>query len=330
MKKEASSTSENKKGTRNLEEKVPWSFSLMVKDLVDPITIKRVQILKIGVLVLIVVGIGYALYDNLLRQPTGEEMVTELVDSAGGMEAWDNLKFGEFTRTHNLYSDKGKLLDVTKETFYFKKTDNGVKLQVKSIDNEGKEIWVGKDENGYWASKDHHFADAKATAQEHGMMCDSKFCEPLCASSMAFFRFSMPFKLTDPGVQASLGSTDFSMLNFNPVQHLNMEPLVLDISYAPEVGKDRWKFFVDPNDKLIHKIEYYNKSDMGEIRPEEIYWSDHKTVNGITFSHKWTRYWPNGKIMDEYVYTDVDFSTEIADEFFNRPTDLDYDLASSN
>lgn len=330
MKKETSSISENKKLTRTQEQKVPWSFSLMVKDLVDPITIKRIQILKIGVFVFIVAGIGYVLYDNFLRQPTGEEMVAELVDSAGGMEAWNNLKSGKFTRTHNLYSDKGNLLDVTIETFYFKKTDNGVQLQVKSIDNEGKEIWVGKDENGYWAAEDHHFADAKTIAKEHGMMCDSKFCEPLCASSMAFFRFSMPFKLTDPGVKASLGSTDFSMLNFNPIEHLDMEPLVLEISYAPEVGRDHWKFFIDPNDKLIHKIEYYNKSDMGEIRPEEIYWSDHKTVNGITFSNKWTRYWPNGKIMDEYIYSDVDFTTEIADEFFNRPSDLDYDLTSSN
>ncbi len=330
MKKETSSNSENKNVTRSPEQKVPWSFSLMVKDLADPITIRRSQIFKIGALFLIVAGISYALYDNFLRQPTGEEMVAELVESAGGMEAWNNLKSGEFTRTHNLYSDKGKLLDVTTETFYFKKIEHGVKLQVKSVDHEGKEIWVGEDENGYWATKDRHFADAKATAKENGMMCDSKFCEPLCASSMAFFRFSMPFKLTDPGVQASLGTTDFTMLNFNPVQHLNMEPLVLDISYAPEVGKDRWKFFVDPNDKLIHKIEYYNKADMGQIRPEEIYWSDHKTVNGITFSHKWTRYWPNGKIMDEYVYSDVDFTTEIADEFFNRPTDLNYDLANSN
>ena len=65
-------------------------------------------------------------------------------------------------------------------------------------------------------------------------------------------------------------------------------------------------------------MEYYNKSDIGEIRPEEIYWTDHKTVDGITISHRWIRYWPNGKIMDEYLYSDINFKKEINDTFFDR------------
>jgi hypothetical protein len=135
---------------------------------------------------------------------------------------------------------------------------------------------------------------------------------------MAFFRFSMPFKLKDKGVNASLASTDLTLANLNFLGSSGEKPTLLDISYDPKVGKDRWRFYVDPKDQLIHKMEYYNKSDMGESRPEEIYWTDHKTVDGITFSHRWTRYWPNGKVMDEYIYSDVDFKSEIPDSFFER------------
>ncbi len=299
--------------------KTPWWMGLKVKDLVHPITLRRTHLLYAGMLLLALAGMGYFVWQNFLRQPTGTELVNEMVEAAGDMDAWNNIRQGQFTRTHHLYSQSGELLENTRETFYFKKTDEGLKLQVRSATRDGEEVWVGKDQEGYWASKDKEAVDPLLTARGQGMMCDSKFCEPLCATSMAFYRFSMPFKLTDPGIQASLGPTDFTMLDFNPLAHLDIQPLVLDIAYDPEVGRDHWRFFVDPNDKLIHKIEYYNKSDKGETRPEEIYWSDHRKEGGITFSHQWTRYWPNGKVMDEYIYADVDFETELSDDFFKRP-----------
>jgi len=104
--------------------------------------------------------------------------------------------------------------------------------------------------------------------------------------------------------------------------------LVLDVSYKPSVGKDKWRFLVNPETKLIHKMEYYNKSDFGTYRPEEIYWSDHKTVDGITFSHKWTRFWGNGQVMDEYIYSDVSLNNQLNKESFERPEGLDWAVAN--
>lgn len=317
--KEKINPSVSPKTQREKKEKTPWLFGLEVKDLVRPINIRRVQILYAGMVLLVLAGIGYYAWDNFLRQPTGVELVNEMVEASGGMEAWNNTRQGQFTRTQNLYGQNGELLQTRRETFYFQKTDEGLKLQVKSTTNDGEEVWIGKDQEGYWASKDKKAVDPELTARGLGMMCDSKFCEPLCATSMAFYRFSMPFKLTDFGVLPDLATTNFNVLDFNPLEHLDIEPLVLDITYKPEVGRDRWRFFIDPNDKLIHKIEYYNKSDFGEIRPEEIYWSDHRKEFGITFSHKWSRYWANGQLMDEYIFSDVDFQTALADEFFERP-----------
>lgn len=308
-----------KKKDKHSDKKAPWWFGLQVQDLVKPITVKRMQLLYVGGLLLALGLAGYYAYDNYLREPTGEEFVKEIVDAAGGMDAWNELKFGEFTRTHNLYAENGELLRTMDETFYFKKTNSGVNLQIKSVGEDGSVVWVGKDAEGFWSTRDGNTTDPKTTAKEEGMMCDSKWCEPLCASSMAFYRFSMPFKLNDPGIQPSLASTDLSVLNMSWLGSSGKEPTVLEIKYDPKVGRDKWRFYVDPEDQLIHKIEYYNKSDMGDTRPEEIYWTDHKTEHGITFSHRWTRYWPNGKVMDEYIYSNVDFETEIADSFFERP-----------
>jgi len=286
--------------------------------LVRPITIKRMQLLGAGALFLALLVAGYYAWDNFLRAPTGDEFVNEIVDAAGGLDTWKGIEHGQFTRTHNLYDDTGALLKSSKETFYFKRGIEGLKLQVKSVGNDNSEVIVGKDDEGFWATKDNQTVDPMIAAKDEGMMCDSKFCDPQCASSMAFFRFSMPFKLKDRGVNASLASTGFNIAELNLLGGSGEEPTLLDISYDPKVGRDSWRFYVDPQDKLIHKVEYYNKSDKGETRPEEIYWTDHKTVDGITFSHRWTRYWPNGKVMDEYVYSDVNLDSELPDGFFNR------------
>lgn len=320
MNKDIKPSSNPKKSQVDPDKKAPWWFGLHVKDLIEPITIKRIQLFYAFVLTLALSVVGYYAWDNYLREPTGEEFVDNIVEAAGGMDAWNELKHGQFTRTHNLYAEDGDLLRTINETFYFKKAKEGIKLQIKSVGEDNSVVWVGKDNEGYWASRDNEVTDPKATAKEEGMMCDSKFCEPLCASSMAFYRFSMPFKLKDKGIHASLASTDLSLINFKKLGSSGEKPTLLDIKYDPEIGRDKWRFYVDPNDQLIHKIEYYNKSDMGDTRPEEIYWTDHKTVDGITFSHRWTRYWPNGKVMDEYIYSDVDFTSEIVDSFFERPT----------
>lgn len=292
------------------KEKTPWLFDLEVKDLIHPITIRRVQILQVGILVLVLVAAGYFSWKSFLQQPTGQEVVADMIEAAGGMETWNNITDGQFTRTQYLYSESGEALSQKIQTFFFKKTDSGLKLMIKSINENGEEVWVGEDKEGHWATKGEEAADPKKTARDLGMMCDSKFCQPSCATSMAFFRFSMPFKLTDQGVIPTL--TGKAPLG-------DKEAYVLDISYDPKVGKDRWVFFVDPQDKLIRKIEYHNKSDKGHPRPEDMYWSDYQEESGITFSHKWTRYWSNGQVLEEFIYSDIDFETEIPIYFFDRP-----------
>ena len=307
--------------------KTPWLFNLEVKDLIAPITLRRVRLFQFGLLLLVIGSIGYYAWENFLRAPTGTELVNEMVDAAGGMEAWNSIQSGQFTRTRLLFDEAGSELSKKAETFFFQKTEEGVRLMVKSTDKEGKEAWVGEDDEGFWSTQADKPADPRKTAKKLGMMCDSKFCLPTCASSMAFYRFSMPFKLRDHGVRPDVSHAGvFAILDWNPREHLDIksEPLILDVSYQPNVGKDKWRFLVEPEDKLIHKVEYYNKSDFGEIRPEEIYWSDHKTVSGITFSHKWTRHWGNGQVMEEYLFSDVDFETELTDDFFKRPEGLNW------
>lgn len=313
------------------KERVPWLFGLEVKDLTKPITVRRIRLLQIGILVAALAYGGHYAWENFLRAPTGVELVNEMVAAAGGEQAWNNIKSGQFTRTQNMYDRSGERISQQVETFYFRKTDEGVKLMVKATDKEGREVIISEDKEGFWATKESLPADPKRTSGDLGMMCDSKFCKPSCASSMAFFRFSMPFKLTDFGVRPDVNNiTALGLLDWNPLENMDIksDPLVLDVSYRPTVGKDKWRFLVNPETKLIHKMEYYNKSDIGTYRPEEIYWTDHKTVDGITFSHKWTKFWANGQVMDEYIYSDVSFNNQVTASFFDRPEGLDWSLAS--
>ena len=305
------------------EGQIPWNADLEVKDLMNPITISRTRIMQFSLAFLIFAGAGYYTWDNFLRQPSGFELVDKMVDAAGGMQTWNNIKEGQFTRTQYLYGQNGDQLSEVAQTFYFRKDNGNVQLKVKSQTKDGEEVEISKDKDGYWATKADLPADPRLTSGDLGMMCDSKFCNPDCAASMSFYRFSMPFKLTDAGVRPDNGSVkDFASINFDPLKEvfdMEVKPRVLDVSYKPTVGKDKWRFYVHPESNLIYKIEYLNKADWGEYRPEEMFWTDHRTVDGLTFSHQWHRYWGNGKIMEKYIFSDVDFTTPLATDFFDRP-----------
>jgi len=317
---------------KNEKIKIPYLFNLDLKDLTDPITIRRIRIFQLVLVLSAVTFTGYYVWQNVIRAPTGVELINEMVDAAGGMVAWKNIQSGQFTRTQKVYDMAGKQLSEQKETFYFMKTDDGIKLMVKAIDSEGKEVIISEDDEGFWATKESSPTDPETISRDLGMMCDSQFCEPNCNMQMAFFRFSMPFKLTDYGVQPKVNNVStLGLLDWNPLENIDLasEPIVLDVSYIPTVGKDKWRFLVNPETKLIHKVEYYNKSDFGSYRPEEIYWTDHKTVDGITFSHKWVKFYSNGKIMNEYVYSDVSFNNQVDKNFFNRPEGMEWSLANN-
>ena len=90
------------------EERTPWYASLEVKDLMNPITISRVKLVQLGVAALLLATVSYYAWDNFLRQPTGFELVDNMVDAAGGMDAWNTIKEGQFTRTQYLYAQNGE------------------------------------------------------------------------------------------------------------------------------------------------------------------------------------------------------------------------------
>ena len=240
------------------QEKAPWLSSLAVKDLVSPITISRVRMVQLGIIFLLFTTAAYYAWDNFLRQPSGIELMNEMVEAAGGMDAWNNIREGKFTRTRYLYEQNGDQISEIAQTFYFRKENGNVQLKVKSQTKDGDIVQISKDDQGYWATRANMPADPRLTSGDLGMMCDSKFCNPDCAASMAFYRFSMPFKLTDPGVRPDNGSVSDLVL-FDPIKEffgVELQPLVLDVGYKPTVGKDRWKFYVHPENKLIYKMEY--------------------------------------------------------------------------
>jgi len=296
------------------EEKVilPWKSELAVKDLIKPITLRRIRLVQTtgGILLLLaVIGFAYWLF---VKPPSGERIVKEMITAAGGMEQWKNIQDGNFVRTHRLYDENGKIIHQSEETFFFKNNKDGHQLLIKSKTNGGDNVVVGHDKAGYWASLNGNGVNPVPLAKELEFMCDDEHCSPLCASEMALYRMSFPFKLADNGVIPRNAGT--AMLN-------GEKAILLDVTFDPKVGHDRWVFYVDPSSKLIRKIEHY-PTIKDNVQPEEIYLSNFKKDGNIVLSHSNKYYRSNGKILEEYLISNVKFNSSLSAEVFNRPPQL--------
>ncbi len=296
------------------EEKIilPWKSELAVKDLIKPITLRRIRLVQTtgGILLLLaVIGFAYWLF---VKPPSGERIVKDMITAAGGMEQWKNIQDGNFVRTHRLYDENGKIIHQSEETFFFKNNEDGHQLLIKSKTNGGDNVVVGHDKVGYWASLNGNGVNPVPLAKELEFMCDDEHCSPLCASEMALYRMSFPFKLADNGVIPRNAGT--AMLN-------GEKAILLDVTFDPKVGHDRWVFYVDPSSKLIRKIEHY-PTIKDNVQPEEIYLSDFKKDGNIVLSHSNKYYRSNGKILEEYLISNVKFNSSLAADVFNRPPQL--------
>ncbi len=294
------------KGEENV--KLPWETELEVKDLIQPITLRRIRIFQTaGALLLILVLFGFVWW-SFIKPPTGKQIVKDMIAAAGGMEEWQNIRDGSFVRTHRLYDENGDVIKQSEETFFFKNNENGHQLLIQSKTNEGDQVRVGYD-GEYWATLNDEEVNPVEIAKELEFMCEGDGCSPLCASEMALYRMSFPFKLADYGVKPRNAGT--TILNGEKV-------ILLDVTFDPKVGHDRWVFYTDPSTKLIRKIEHY-PSLKGNVQPEEIYLSDFKKEGSIMLSHSNKYYRSNGKILEEYLISDVRFNSSIAADFFDKP-----------
>ncbi len=290
--------------------KIPLKHKMQVKDLVHPITISRIRIIQLAVVGFIAIGAISYYYIYYLKQPTGLELVQNWIEASGGMEAWNPIERGSFQREHVLYAENGDVLKSKTESFYFEKINGTFKLLTNYVTPEGLNLWMGQDDVGYWATLNDSPTDPKKAAKDLGFMCDSKWCQPDCSMKMTLYRFGMPFNLIGDGVIPSLSGT--TSINGQPTN-------ILEVTYRPTVGKDRWVFYADQENNLINKIEYHHKNDHGHNFPEEMYWSDYKSVAGLIIPHTWKRYWTNGKVLEKYTFSNFSFNKPLPNQFANRP-----------
>jgi hypothetical protein len=304
--------SNQKKSGEDDEVKLPWKTELNIKDLVKPITVRRIKIFQITGIFILVLAVGFFTWWLFVKPPSGERIVKDMIAAAGGLEQWKSIEDGNFVRTHRLYDENGKILHESEETFYFKNTEDGHQLLIKSKTNGGDKVIVGQDKTGYWASLNGKSVNPVPLAKDLDFMCDDEHCSPLCASEMALYRMSFPFKLADYGVQPRNAGT--AILN-------GEKAMLLDVTFNPKIGHDRWVFYVDPSTKLIRKIEHY-PSLKSNVQPEEIFLSDFKKDGNIMLSHSNKYYRSNGKILEEYLLSNVKFNSSLSKDFFNRPQQL--------
>lgn len=287
--------------------RVPFDVSWEIQDLVRPIILRRKRLWQLGLVLIALVCVGVAAWYAYVRAPTGDEVLADMIDASGGMDAWWAVKEGKFTRYHYVYDEQENVIDQDKVTFYFQQHDK-YRMLVESEDENGH-IWIGADDQGYWAMKDGRRIHPATAAKDLDMMCESEYCTPLCAAEMAMYRFAMPFKLADPGIIPVFAGEE--TVNGHRTR-------VLDVTYDEGVGEDRWVVYADAHSNLIRKIEHYASAD-GATPPETVYWSDFRPVNGIQISHARTYYRSNGKKLEEYIIQDVEFNAMLPATLFARP-----------
>jgi hypothetical protein len=302
----------NKNLSGDEDVKLPWKTELEIKDIIKPITVTRIKIVRVMGIFLLSLGLVFFAWWLFVKPPSGEKILKDMIAAAGGMEQWKNIQDGNFVRTHRLYDENGKVIHQSKENFFFKNNKDGHQLLIKSITNGGDNVIVGHDKAGYWASLNGSQVNPVPLAKELEFMCGDDGCSPLCASEMALYRMSFPFKLADYGVQPR--NAGMAVLNGEKAQ-------LLDVTFDPKVGHDRWVFYVDPTTKYIRKIEHY-PSLKSNVQPEEIYLSDFKKAGNIVLSHSNKYYRSNGKILEEYLISNVKFNSSLSADFFNRPQQL--------
>lgn len=285
--------------------KIPRSVQNHIRDMVEPIVVKRSMIWQTVAIFAAAIVVGIFTWIFYFAPPSGDDLVNDIVTTAGGIDNWDKIDGGVFTRTRYLYDENGTLIDTRPTVYYFSKGDDGFKI-VLDTETPGGKVVIGYDGDEFWATEGGEPANPPDVARPLGMMCASDRCSPTCAAEMAFYRFSLPFKLQDPGVVPRYAGT--SQLNGRIMQ-------LLEITYEENVGRDRWVLFADKETKLVHKVEHYRRKD-GSEPPEEIYWSDHAQHAGITFSHRNTYYRSNGSKLEEYVISDVDFTSPLPENTF--------------
>ena len=178
--------------------KIPKQMNAHIRDMIDPIIVRRVTLAKVGVAVLAVLVVGAISWQLLFAPPTGEGLLAEVIEAAGGMQNWNKIEQGTYTRTKTIFDENGQPLEELPSIYSFMKGSE-YRLLIQTT-NELGPIEIGFDGNDYWAMQNGETVDPKQLARKQGYMCKSEKCTPLCSAEMSFYRFSIPFKMTDPGV----------------------------------------------------------------------------------------------------------------------------------
>jgi len=157
--------------------KVPRQVKADIKDLVDPIVIRRRVLWRAAIAVAVLAAGVTVSWFTFFAPPSGEELLAQVVQVAGGMEAWNNIAEGSFMRTRTVFDENGKALRTEPAKFYFRKGAKGHGLVIDAVTEQGHVV-IGNNGQNYWATKDGQPVAPKSIAQELGMMINARPLAP--------------------------------------------------------------------------------------------------------------------------------------------------------
>lgn len=154
-----------------------------------------------------------------------------------------------------------------KENLFELEMDNTTGYFCHITHEDGKEIVKGLSKG-----KEFYLIDGKKEiSKEDRKKYELNFEGVKWVHSFYGYLYGLPMKLTDKGVNVSdtIGSEQLNGKNFR----------VLHLSYDPEVGKELWNFYLDPNTAALEGYRFYyeGKPKEGEL----IMLNDVLDVDGI-------------------------------------------------
>ena len=247
-------------------------------------------------------------------------IVTSAIDSAGGSSTWQHNGNIVVRETQIRYEDEG-IVEVNL-THTMSTTKKGYRIELLKL---GKKFFYGWDGKEFWATVDGKPGD-------HDLINEAKR-----VVSNAYFRFSLPFILSDDEQKPEfIGSDNVNGLVTNVIKIVYEKGITNQYfsqskkqheakteqgensgghGHGHGHGHEIYNFHFNQQHQLV-KVYF---SHHGDGTYETILLDDFKVVGGINREHKRTLFRPDGKIHYVSSFTNMVFVKEIDATLFSKP-----------
>lgn len=187
------------------------------------------------------ITIHFPLFAQLQDSLKGKDLLKKCISFHDPLQKWDQFQ-GKLLLSHgtdtNALTKSEITIDFVKDYFCYQALKDGELVQ-QIVDEDEAYFKVNKKKNKAEESliKNHYLGAEQ-----------SKFWK-----NFFVYLYGLPMKLTDEG---TIVHENVYKEQFNGKQYL-----VLKVSYSPEVGKERWYFYIHPETFALEAYQFYHNEE---------------------------------------------------------------------